>query len=67
VPDATLRLVLAYIIALNVFGLVLALTFVLGGLLHLASQVALAGLLFDIIVAVLAGWRTARAAKRLSQ
>jgi hypothetical protein len=67
VPDRTLRLMLAYMIGLNVFGLVLAVTFVLGSLLHLANPVALGGLLVGIILAVLAGWRTARALNRLIQ
>jgi hypothetical protein len=67
VPDRALRLVLAYMIGLNVFGLVLALTFVLGSLWHLANRVALVGLLFGIILALLAGWRRARALRRLFQ
>ena len=56
-----LRLVLAYMIGLNVFGLVLALTFVAGRLLHIANLVAFAGLSVGVIVAVLAGWQTERA------
>jgi membrane associated rhomboid family serine protease len=59
------RLLFAYLIGLNVFGLVLALTFVVGGLFHMANPVAIAGLIVGIILAVLAGWRTERALRRL--
>jgi len=54
-------------IALNVGGLVLALTLVVGSLLHMANAVGLAGLLVGIILAALAGWRTERALEQRLQ
>jgi hypothetical protein len=67
VPDRATRVLLAYMISLNVGGLVLALTLVVGSLLHMANAVGVAGLLAGIILAVLAGWRTERALERRLQ
>ena len=66
-PDRATRVLLAYMIALNVGGLVLALTLVVGSLLHMANAVGLAGLLVGIILAALAGWRTERALEQRLQ
>jgi hypothetical protein len=48
-------LAIAYLIAINVFGLVSVLTFVVLALLNTAQVFALAGLLLGIALAVLAG------------
>jgi hypothetical protein len=61
------RLPFAYLIGLNVFGLVLVLTFAISALLKLAPVVALAGLLAGVVFGVLAGWRTDKALKRFFQ
>jgi len=58
------RLAIAYLIGLNVLGLVYALTIVVGGLLQMAPIVALAGFLIGITLGVLAAWRTDKALKR---
>jgi hypothetical protein len=64
-----LRLLLAYTIGVNVFGLVLALSYVVGSLLHtdMASLAGLIGGLAGITLGVVAGWRTEKALKRISQ
>jgi uncharacterized membrane protein len=67
VPDRATRVLLAYMIALNVFGLVVALTLVVGTLLHMANAVGFAGLLVGITLAALARWRTERALERRLQ
>ncbi len=63
-----LRLLLAYTIGVNVFGLVLGLSYVVGSLLHMdmASVPGLIGGLAGIALGIVAGWRTERALKRLS-
>ena len=63
-----LRLVLAYTIGVNVFGLALGLSYVIASLLHLdmASVAGLIGGLAGIALGVVAGWRTDRALKRIS-
>jgi hypothetical protein len=61
------RLPFAYLIGLNVFGLVSVLTFVVGSLLKVGPVVGLAGLLAGIALGVLAGWRTDSALKRFFQ
>jgi hypothetical protein len=60
-----LRLLIAYLVALNAFGLVFALTLAVGSLLHLANAVGFIGVVVGIAVGILAGWRTARAMKRV--
>jgi membrane associated rhomboid family serine protease len=62
-----LRLLIAYVVGLNAFGLVLALTFAIGSLLHMANAVALTGVVVGIAVAIAVGWRVERATKRLFQ
>ncbi|HEX9097142.1 MAG TPA: hypothetical protein VF990_13695 [Candidatus Dormibacteraeota bacterium] len=59
-----MRLAIAYLIGLNVFGLVYALTYLVGGLLQMAPIVPLAGLLVGLTVGILAAWRTDKALKR---
>jgi hypothetical protein len=51
----------------NVFGLVLALSYVVGSLLHtdMASVAGLIGGLAGVTLGVVAGWRTEKALKRL--
>jgi multisubunit Na+/H+ antiporter MnhF subunit len=63
-----LRLVIAYTIGVNVFGLVLGLSYVVASLLHLdmASVAGLIGGLAGIALGVVAGWRTEKALKRIS-
>jgi hypothetical protein len=63
-----LRLLLAYTIGVNVFGLVLGLSYV-GSLLHMdmASVPGLIGGLAGIALGIVAGWRTDRALKRFFQ
>jgi hypothetical protein len=58
-----LRLLLAYIVGLNAFGLVLALTFAVSNLAHLPAAVGLIGAVVAIAAGVAAGWRTERAIK----
>jgi hypothetical protein len=60
-----LRLLLAYIVGLNAFGLVLALTFAVSNLAHLPAAVGLIGAVIAIAAGVAAGWRTERAIKRV--
>jgi hypothetical protein len=62
-----LRLLVAYTIGLNVFGLVLGLSYVLGSLLHMAEVVGGIGGLAGIALGAVAGWRTYKALKRFSQ
>jgi hypothetical protein len=61
-----LRLVLAYTVAVNVFGLALALIFVIASLLHVdrSSVVGLVGVLAGIALGAVSGWRTEKALKR---
>ena len=61
------RLPFAYLIGLNVFGLVSVLTFVVGSLLKMGPIVGLAGLLAGITLGVLAAVRTDKAVKRFFQ
>jgi hypothetical protein len=61
------RLAIAYLIAINVFGLVSVLTFVVLALLNMAQVFALAGLLLGIALAVVAGVRTDKALKGFFQ
>ena len=63
-----LRLVLAYTIGVNVFGLALGLSYVVASLLHLdmTSVAGLIGGVAGIALGVVAGWRTDRALKRIS-
>ena len=63
-----LRLVIAYTIGVNVFGLVLGLSYVVASLLYLdmASVAGLIGGLAGIALGVVAGWRTEKALKRIS-
>ena len=62
-----MRLAIAYLIGLNVFGLVYALTYLVAGLFQMAPIVALAGLLVGMTVGILAAWRTDKALKRFFQ
>jgi hypothetical protein len=64
-----LRLLLASTIGLNVFGLALALSYIVAGLLHLdmASVAGLIGGLAAMTLGAVAGWRTERALKQLSR
>jgi hypothetical protein len=55
------------LIAINVFGLVSVLTFVVLALLNMAQVFALAGLLLGIALAVVAGVRTDKALKGFFQ
>jgi len=57
------RLAIAYLIGLNVFGLVSVLTFAVLALLHMAHVLALAGLLLASTLGILAGVRTDKALK----
>ncbi len=59
-----LRVMLAYIIGVNAFGLVYALTFLVGSFFHMANVVAFLGLIVGLGVGVAAGVRTDRALKR---
>jgi hypothetical protein len=61
------RLAIAYLIAINVFGLVSVLTFVVLALLNMAQVFALAGLLLGIALAVVAGVRTDKLLKGFFQ
>src|ERR1700674_3788024 len=58
-----LRLLLAYTIGVNVFGLALGLSFVVASLLHLdmTSMAGLVGGLASMLIGLAAGWRTERA------
>jgi hypothetical protein len=60
-----LRLLLAYIIGLNAFGLVLALTFLVGSFFQTVNAIGLVGLIVGFAVGVAAGLRTERALKRV--
>src|SRR5256885_806895 len=64
-----LRLLLAYTIGVNVFGLALGLSYVVATLLHLdtASIAGLIGGVASITLGVVAAWRTERALQRWSQ
>jgi hypothetical protein len=64
-----LRLLLAYTIGVNVFGLALGLSYVVASLLHMdmASVAGLIGGLAGIALGIVAGWRTDRALKRFFQ
>jgi len=64
-----LRLLLAYTIGVNVFGLALALSYVVASLVHLdmSSVAGLIGGLAGIALGIIAGWRTNIALKRISQ
>jgi hypothetical protein len=64
-----LRLLLAYTIGVNVFGLVLGLSYVAASLLHMnmASVAGPIGGLAGIALGVVAGVRTDKALKRFSQ
>jgi hypothetical protein len=64
-----LRLLLAYTIGVNVFGLALGLSYVVASLLHMGmtSIAGLVGGLASIGLGLAAGWRTERALKRISQ
>jgi hypothetical protein len=59
-----LRLLLAYVIGLNIFGLVIALTYAIGSLLNVLNVVGLIGGVVAIAAGIVAGWRTERALKR---
>src|SRR5438132_13602325 len=63
-----LRLLLAYTIGVNVFGLVFGLSYVVVSLLHLgkASIAGLIGGVASITIGVVAAWRTYRALQRWS-
>jgi len=60
---------LAYTIGVNVFGLALALSYVVASLVHLdmSSVAGLIGGLAGIALGIIAGWRTNIALKRISQ
>lgn len=58
------RLPFAYLIGLNVFGLVSVLTLAVGAQLKMAPIVGLIGLLAGVVLGILAGWRTDKALKR---
>jgi ABC-type dipeptide/oligopeptide/nickel transport system permease subunit len=58
------RLPFAYLIGMNVFGLVSVLTLVLGSVLKIVPAFGLVGLVGGITLGVLAGWRTDKALKR---
>jgi hypothetical protein len=60
-----LRLLLAYTIGVNVFGLVLGLSYVAASLLHM--DMASVGGLAGIALGLVAGVRTDKALKRFSQ
>lgn len=57
------RLIIAYAIGINVFGLVIALSLVLGSALRHPNAVGLVGLLAGIALGSIAGQRIARALK----
>lgn len=59
-----LRLFLAYTVGLNAFGLVFALTFAIGSLLHMADAVAFIGFVVAIAAGVTAGSWLERAMRR---
>ena len=59
-----LRMLLAYIIGLNVIGLILGLTYAIASLFHVLSVVGPIGGIVAIAAGVTAGWRTERALKR---
>jgi len=61
------RLAVAYLIGLNVFGLVSVLTFAVLAFLQIAQVVALAGLVLGIALGVVAGLRTDKALKGFFQ
>jgi uncharacterized membrane protein YfcA len=61
-----LRLAIACVIGMNVFGLVSVLSFVLVSRFGQESPVVLIGLLAGIACGVAAGWRVARAMKSAS-
>ena len=63
-----LRLLLAYTIGVNAFGLALALSYLVAGLLHLdmASPAGLVSGLASMILGVFVGWRTERLLKRFA-
>ena len=64
--NSFLRLLLAYIVGVNAFGLVLALTYAIGTLFfHMANGVALIGAIGGAAVGVAAGVRTGRALRGL--
>jgi ABC-type dipeptide/oligopeptide/nickel transport system permease subunit len=65
--SAFFRLPFAYLIGVNVFGLVSVLTLAVGALLKMAPIVGLVGLLAGIVLGVLAGWRTDKALRRFFQ
>jgi len=52
-------------VGLNAFGLVLALTFLVGSFFQMANAVALVGGIVGVVAGVAAGLRTERALKRL--
>lgn len=62
-----LRLLVAYTIGVNVFGLVLGLSYVVATMLRLdmASVAGLLGGLAGIALGFVAGWRTEKALRRL--
>ena len=64
-----LRLLVAYTIGVNVFGLVFGLSYVAATLLHLntASIAGLIGGVASITLGVVAAWRTERALQGWSQ
>jgi hypothetical protein len=64
-----LRLLLAYTIGVNVFGLFFGLSYVVASLLHLdtASIAGPISGLIGVALGVGAGWRTDKALKRFSQ
>lgn len=55
---------LAYMMGVNAFGLVFALTFLVGSFFHMANVVAFVGLIIGLGVGLAAGLRTDRALKR---
>jgi hypothetical protein len=63
--SAFLRVLFAYTVGLNAFGLVLALTFLVGSFFQMANAVALVGGIVGVVVGVAAGLRTESALKRL--
>ena len=54
-------------VGVNAFGLVLALTFLVGSFFHTANVVALIGGVVGIAAGVAAGWRAERMLKRVFQ
>jgi hypothetical protein len=61
------RLPFAYLIGVNVFGLVWVFTFVVSRVLKMGPAVGLIGLVGGITLGVLAAWRTDKALKRFFQ